>query len=82
MSEYKEVVIITNKPVCVEKDGDIIGAQILDKHGDLVDRKEAIKRLKTLKEFATTDRNYPLAKAYESAIKELRKMTAIVWASS
>lgn len=81
MSEYKEFVIFTNKPVPVSKDGDIIGAQMLDKHGDLIDREEAIKRFKALKEFAHTDRKYVLENAYDSVIKELKKLVAIVWAS-
>ena len=80
-NEYRECVIKTNKPVYVSEGGDIISAQMLEKHGELIDRKEAIKRFKALKEFAHTDRDYVLEKAYETVIKELRKLTAIVWES-
>lgn len=80
-NEYREFVIRTNKPICVSEGGDIISAQMLEKHGELIDRKEVIKRFKALKEFAHTDRDYVLEKAYETVIKELRKLTAIVWES-
>ena len=82
MSEYREFVIVTNRTICVQENGPVIAAQMLEKHGELIDRKEAIKRMKALKEFACADRDYVLEKAYDTIIKELKKLTPIVWASS
>ena len=80
-NEYREFVIRTNKPIYVSEGGDIISAQMLEKHGELIDRKQAIKRFKALKEFARADEDYVLEKAYGTVIKELRKLAAIVWES-
>lgn len=81
MSGYREYVIVTNQTVQVQSNGFVVSAQMLEKHGELIDRKEALKRMKALKEFAHADKDYFLEKAYNTVIKDLKKLSPIVWAS-